>query len=46
MRLDHLDLSETEEGTAIITTGKYIRPNVYVQAENRVDGTVGVAIDW
>ena len=44
--LDTLDFSENSDGTAIITTGKYIRPNVYVEAQNSLDGDVGVAIDW
>jgi translocation and assembly module TamB len=44
--LDTLDFAESSDGTAIITTGKYIRPNVYVEAQNSLDGDVGVAIDW
>ena len=46
LALDTLDFSETADGTAIITTGKYIRPNVYVEAQNSLEGDVGVAIDW
>lgn len=44
--LDRIDLTESDNGDAVITTGKYIRPNVYIEAENRLNGDVGVALDW
>lgn len=44
--LDRLDISETADGAAVLTTGKYLRPDVYVEVQNTVDSVLGVSIEW
>ncbi|MEM9667915.1 MAG: translocation/assembly module TamB domain-containing protein [Pseudomonadota bacterium] len=44
--LDRVDLTETADGAAVLTTGKFVAPNVYVEVQNQADGATGVSVEW
>ncbi|MEO0882900.1 MAG: translocation/assembly module TamB domain-containing protein [Pseudomonadota bacterium] len=44
--LDRIDLTETVDGAAVLSTGKFVAPNVYVEVQNQSDGVAGVSVEW
>ncbi len=44
--LDRVDLGQSEDGSASLSTGKYLAEDIYLEVETTGSGTPGVAIEW
>lgn len=44
--LDRLSIGETADGSASLTTGKYIADNVYLEIETGASGTPALDLEW
>lgn len=44
--LDRLDLGFNDAGEALLSTGKYIADDVYLEIETGVSGAPGIALEW
>ena len=44
--LDRVDLGQSADGSASLSTGKYLAEDIYLELETTGSGTPGVALEW
>ena len=44
--LDTLDVSQNSSGQFMVTTGRYISDNVYLEVSSSASGSPGLSVEW